>query len=157
MKRLNYLLTIGVLISFFAVVGCGGDEPDGPTIGEQQRAALVGTWVTNSGSDVKLNNADAPGDWSNFTITFTNQGDVSVTGDDPTNEVDIFEISQYEIDGDQVNSFTLEFNNDPNETANVNISGSSMTMSFTLAADDKLGAKVYSVEGNWVFNLTKQQ
>jgi hypothetical protein len=29
-------------------------------------------------------------------------------------------------------------------------------MSFTLAADDKLGAKVLSVEGNWVFNLDKQ-
>ncbi len=157
MKTLNYLLTLGVLVSFLAVMGCGGDDPDGPTIAEQQRAALVGTWVTNSGSDVKLNSADAPGDWSNFSITFTNQGDVSVTGDDPTNEVDIFQVSQYEIMGDQVNTFTLEFNNDPAETANVTISGTSMTMSFTLAAEDKLGAKVLSVEGNWVFNLTKQQ
>lgn len=156
MKKLNYLLTIGVLVSFFAVAGCGSDDPDGPTIGEQQLDALVGTWVTSTGSDVQLNGADAPGDWSNFAITFTEQGDVSVTGDDPTNEVDIFQISQFEILGDQVNTFTLEFNNDPAETANVTINSNSMTMSFTLGAEDKLGAKVLSVEGNWVFDLTKQ-
>ncbi len=156
MKKLNYLLTLGVLISFFAVIGCGGDDPEGPTINEQQLEALVGTWVTSSASDVKLNGADAPGDWDNFSITFTAQGDVTVTGDDPSNEVDIFQISQYEILGDQVNTFTLEFNNDATETANVTISGTTMTMSFTLAADDKLGAKVLSVEGNWVFNLDKQ-
>ncbi len=157
MKKLNYLLTLVVLVSFFAVVGCGGDDPDGPTVLEQQREALVGTWVTQSGSDVKLNSADAPGDWSNFTITFTAQGDVSVTGDDPTNEVDIFQISQYSISGTQVNTFTLTFNNVASETANVTISGNSMTMSFTLDEDDKLGAKTYSVQGNWVFNLAKQQ
>ncbi len=157
MKKLNYLFTLGVLFSFFAIVGCGEDDPDGPTIQEQQLDALVGTWVTNSSSDVKLNSADAPGDWSGFEIMFTRQGDVSVIGDDPTMEVDIFAIQTYEINGDQVNTFTLVFDGMPSETANVTINGTSMTMSFTLAADDKLGAKVYSVEGDWVFNLTKQQ
>jgi hypothetical protein len=157
MKTLNFFLTLGVLIAFLAIAGCGEDEPDGPTIQEQQREALVGTWTTSSASDVKLNGADAPGDWDNFSITFTAQGDVSVTGDDPTNEVDIFQLSQYEILGDQINSFTLQFNDDASETATVTINGTSMTMSFTLSADDKLGAKVLSVEGNWVFNLTKNQ
>ncbi|MCA6073878.1 hypothetical protein [Fulvivirga sedimenti] len=155
MKKLNYLFSLIVLISFLGFISCGGDGGNDPTIAEQQLANIVGTWATTTSSDVKLNNNDAPGDWSNFSITFTQQKGVSVAGA-PTSEVDIFAISSYETQGSSATSFTVVFNNDVNETATVNINGSNMTMSFTLDEGDKLGAKVLSVEGTWNFSLVKQ-
>lgn len=152
MKHIKYLFSLVILISFLGFISCGGDDDPGPTLEEQQLENLAGTWTTGT---VTLNGNPAPADWSNFAITYTAQKGVSVTGD-PKAEVDIFAVSTYDFAaGGSATAFTLEYNGMPAETANINISGTSMTMSFTLQEGDKLGAKVLSVEGDWVFNLTK--
>jgi len=156
MKKLSYLFSLMILVSFLGFLSCGGDDGgEQKTTEEQQIDNLAGTWVTTADSDVLFNSSDAPGDWSNFSITFTQQKGVSTAGA-PTAEVDIFSLSTYQPTGSNTTNFTVQFNGDANETANVNISGSNMTMTFTLAEGDKLGARVLSVEGNWTFNLVKQ-
>ena len=155
MKKISYLLSLMVLISFLGFISCGGDDGPEPTVEEQQLENLVGTWSTTADDDVTLNGSNAPGDWSNFSITFTQQKGVSVSGA-PTSEVDIFAISTYQPTGTGTTSFTLQFNGDASETANVNIASPNMTMTFTLDEGDKLGAKVLSVQGNWAFDLVKQ-
>ena len=155
MKKLNYLFSLIVLTAFFGFISCGGDDSPEPSIADQQLDNITGTWVVSSDNDVSLNGNNAPGDWSNFSITFTQQKGVSTSGA-PTSEVDIFAVSTFTTNGSSATNFTLIFNGDADETANVNINGSNMNMSFTLAEGDKLGAKVLSVQGNWNFTLIKQ-
>jgi hypothetical protein len=155
MKKLSYLFSLMILVSFLGFISCGGDDDPQQTTEEQQIDNLVGTWATTEDGDVLLDGTNAPGDWSNFTIRFTQQKGVSVSGA-PTSEVDIFALSNYQPTGSNTTNFTLQFNGDPNETANVNISGSNMVMTFTLQEGDKLGARVLSVAGDWTFNLVKQ-
>ncbi len=152
MKHVKYLFSLVILVSFLGFISCGGDDEPAPTLDEKRLDNIVGTWSTGT---VTLNNNPAPGDWSNFSITFTQQKGASVSGD-PKSEVDIFSISTYDFGGGtSETTFDVVFNGMPAEVASVNISGSSMTMSFTLSEGDKLGAKVLSVEGDWVFNLSK--
>ena len=152
MKNVKYIFSLVILVSFLGFISCGDDDSPEPTLEEQRLENIAGTWSTGS---VTLNNNAAPGDWSNFSITFTQQKGASVTGD-PKSEVDIFAISTYDFGGGtSASNFDVIFNGMPAEVASININANSMTMSFTLSEGDKLGAKVLSVEGDWVFNLTK--
>ena len=142
-----------VLFSIIILACCSpscNDDETALTIEEQQLNNLARTWRIGQSGSVTLNGNEAPGDWSNFNITFTRQLGVSVQGD-PTDVVDIFSISTYNFDGGSETSFTVIFNGDPNERANIN--NNNMTMSFTLEEGDVLGSKVSSVHGDWIFSL----
>ena len=156
MKRINYLLSFMVLTAIMLTTSCDDGDDSGPTIQEQQLAAVLGTWATQSTSDVKLDQDDAPGDWSDFSLTFNNQNGVVATGIPPESEV--FSLTSFETTGNSASQFQLIFNGASAENASLSISGGTMELSFTLSSDtDQLGARVNSVEGDWTFSLTKTE
>ncbi len=156
MKKLSYLLSLCLLVSATLLMGCGDDDPDGPTLAEQQLAALAGTWVTSSTSDVKLGSNDAPGDWSSFSIGFTESG--GVNAQNQPSEATVFSVSSFEVSGTETaQRFNITFNGSSAESALVEVTDTSLTLSFTLNSDDDvIGARTQSVTGDWTFNLTKQ-
>ncbi len=159
MKKLLYLTSFGVLMGTLAMMGCSNDDNgDGPTIEEQQLNALNGTWTTNGdGSNVKLEGNDAPGVWTNFTMTFNTSGQYTVT-DDESAEVDVFGAASgsFTVSGDNATSFTVTLNGDTDFPAAVQISGgTSMTMQFNDLVDGESVGRTKSINGDWVFNLTK--
>lgn len=154
MKKLTYILTAFFLTTSLLIVGCGDDDTD-LTLEQQQLQAIAGEWATSSTSDVKLGNDDAPGDWSNFSITFRQGGGVSIEG--APADINIFNISSFTVSGENTSLLSLVFNGDPTETATAEINNSQMTLTFTLASDeDQLGARQNSVNGSWTFFLTVQ-
>ncbi|MEM9858332.1 MAG: hypothetical protein AAF843_13285 [Bacteroidota bacterium] len=143
------------MIVILGLTACGDDD-DGPTLGERQLQALQGSWSINQDADVTFQNTNAPGNWSDFSITFTSNNTVNVSGLPTDIEVDLFQVSSFEITGDQERSFTLTFNGLENEQATVNITDDQMTLSFSLSTnDDKLGARTSAITGVWGFSLTK--
>ncbi len=154
MKKLKYILSSFILFGLLLSIGCADDDTD-LSLEDRQFLALLGQWTTSSTSDVQLGGGDAPGDWSNFSITFSEPANVSIANA-PT-DIDIFNISTFGLSGDNTSLLSLTFNGDANETATAEIDGNSMTLTFTLASDsDKLGARENSVNGTWTFFLTKQ-
>lgn len=154
MKRLTFIFTAFILSSLLFTIGCGDDDTD-LTLEQQQLKSIVGEWATTSTSDVKLGNNDAPGDWSNFSITFRQGGGVSIDG--APADFNIFNISTFSVSGDNTTLLSLTFNGMTTETASAEINGNQMTLTFTLASDtDQLGARENSVNGTWTFSLTVQ-
>lgn len=152
---MRFTLQMMVLIGLTVLAGCKKDGgTDGPTIEEQQLASLQGTWVPVSGdASVTLDNQNAPGDWTNFKITFNSDKTVSVTGD-PKAEVDIFSVSTFTITGESLTAIPLSLGPDNMVVEIVN--SSTATVIFSLEEGGKLGGKVESVSGEWMFDLKKQ-
>ncbi|MEM6522769.1 MAG: hypothetical protein AAF693_03210 [Bacteroidota bacterium] len=156
MKKISYLLSVVILAGVLAMTGCGDDDSSGPTITEQQLSALVGTWApTNGDASVTLGGSgnDAPGDWSNFSITFTNSQTASVSNV-PDEVIGMFAINSFTFSNESVTNIGLTFGADA-ATVQVN-SETNIILSFTLEDGGSLGARTSSVQGNWSFDLTKQ-
>ena len=148
----SYLLFALVTITF---AGCSDDDNDGPSLAEQQLQTLQGTWAVTSDADVIFQEGPgAPGDWSTFRITFRDNGQV-ITEGVPT-EVNIFELNNFLIEGENVNDFRLVFNGSDTETASVRITNDRLQLTFRLSSnDDILGARIMAIEGEWDFTLQK--
>ncbi|MEM7108863.1 MAG: hypothetical protein AAF519_11610 [Bacteroidota bacterium] len=155
MKSLKFTLSVLMLFALSGVMSCSDDD-DGPTVSERQLELLQGVWSVSQDDDVTFQNTNAPGDWSAFSITFNMNNTVTVSGQPTDVDVDLFELSSFEISGDQVQSFTLIFNGQDGEQATVNITDSEMLFSFSITAnDDKLGARTAAVTGLWELSLSK--
>ena len=153
MKTINYLLSLIVILSVWAIQGCSSDDDSDLTLEQPQLLALSGTWSVSGDADVKLSGNDAPGNWSGFSINFTELKVVSVNN--VPSETTIFQVSSFDVGGTNTETINLTFNDDENETAVANINGDTMTLSFQLdTQEDKLG-RVNSVTGTWTFELTR--
>lgn len=136
------------------MAGCGDDDSSGPTVEEQQRQFLEGTWSVNSSDDVLLDgNTGTTGDWSNFSIQFQSNGNVQVNGE--STDVDVFDVSTYTISGTAANSFTVTFDGTDAVTVTRGDTDNDMILSFTRSDEEPLGGKKASISGAWVFNLSK--
>ncbi|MEM1407729.1 MAG: hypothetical protein AAGG59_13200 [Bacteroidota bacterium] len=158
MKVIKCSLSALFMIAICGFMACGDDDSDGPTLSERQLEALQGEWSVSQDSDVMLNSDNAPGDWSNFNVNFMANGLVTVGGAPTDVDIDIFELSSFEISGDQELAFDLIFNGLADETASVRITdnGNGMILSFSLSSnDDNLGTRTAAIQGGWEFLLTK--
>ena len=160
MKKLLYLLSVGMVLSSLALVGCGDDDGDGPTIQEQQLTALVGTWSTKDGdSGVTQNDADAPGDWTSTTFTFAagsdNGGTFSISNQ-PTDEITVFNNAggSFTISGSTAENFQVVFAGGGTVSVKVT-SATEIELTTTIADDAVIGGRTQSINGPWKFVLTK--
>lgn len=157
MKYLFRLLGFTLALAIMTFASCNNDDDDGPSLAEQQLQAIQGNWVVNSDADVTYQNgADAPGDWSDFEITFRDNNQVVAEG--APQEAAIFDLSTFSIQGENVNDFQLVFNGASTENASVAIANDRLQLTFRLSSnDDLLGARTSALEGEWDFTLQKAQ
>ena len=154
MKKLSYLLSIAVLSGVLALVGCGDDDNNGPTIQEQQLAILVGNWTPTGGdAGVSLGDNNAPGDWSNLQVSFTSSNGFTVTGQPTDDPIVVLQNASFTVSGESTSEFTVTIGSD---AVNVNqVSSTNIVISFNLEEGGTIGARTNNVQGNWSFNLTK--
>lgn len=156
MKKISYVLNILILTAVLAMIGCGDDDSSGPTVTEQQLSALVGIWApTNGDASVTLGGGgnDAPGDWSNFSITFSSAQAASVSNV-PGEVIGMFAFNSFDFSNESLENIGLTFGADA-ATVQVN-STTNIILNFTLEDGGTLGGRTSSVQGNWSFDLTKQ-
>lgn len=157
MKNLFRLLSFSLALAVVTLASCSNDDDDGPSLTEQQLQALQGTWEVNNDADVtNQNETDAPGDWSDFRITFRNDGQVTTEG--APQEVGIFDLRTFSTEGENVNDFRLVFNGSGTETASVTIANDQLQLTFRLSSnDDILGGRIAALEGEWNFTFQRAQ
>jgi len=145
MKTIKNIFLLMIIGSFVTVMSCGGNDDPGPS--DEDR--FVGTWTASS---VTLDNADVTNpSYSNFTITFNDDGSYITAGGDPifTNTGGFWSITS-----STETSFTLSMDG-TTVSASFGADDATMTLSFT-ASDEQIGAKVDGLVGEYVFSLTKQ-
>ena len=156
MKLYKHLLSLSVLILIVGFSACDDDDGNEPSLSDLQLQALQGTWSVNQDSDVTFEGDNAPGDWSDFNITFTSNRSITVQNLPTDVDIDIFQLSSFEIEGSQELSFDLIFNGLTNERANVQITGNTLNLTFFLSSnDDQLGLRSSVVQGGWEFLLNR--
>ncbi len=157
MKNMFRLPGFSLALAIITFASCNNDDDDGPSLAEQQLQVLLGTWAVNSDADVTYQNgADAPGDWSGFEINFRDNGQVVTEG--IPQEAEIFNLSTFSIEGENVNDFRLVFNESSTETASVTMTNDRLQLTFRLSSDDDvLGARAMALEGEWDFALQRVQ
>ncbi len=163
MKRINFLLTAGLLVSLLVYSGCGGSsDPEPPSASEERLSALTGTWNATANSITRDGTPDAS--YDNFSITFggTNNADkTNVSGTATTNDVTgTYPSGSWQFNGTNINSIVRDGTNSGSITMTANLTGdgsagSTLVLSFTLNADGS-GSRVAGLTGAWVFTLTKQ-
>lgn len=151
MKKLSYLITAGVLLITLGTTSCKKSDDSGPTVEEQQLAALKGTWAATSVSD-----GNPRTDYGDFTLTFNNMSYITSGGPDllpiPNGAAFAF--------GDNVKSKLIL---DPNNAAlgytySISADGSTLTMNSdqTYSGEGFPRSRVSSVSGDWQFVFSKQ-
>ena len=154
MKKLFYILSFGILLGTLAMIGCSSDDDGGPTIEEQQINALEGTWTTGGDTNnVRQGTDPGPGDWGNFTMTFTSGGQVSVNGESTAVKVFDFSNTTYTVSGNSAEQFQIEIGEDVLSVAVT--SASAIVITFTLDDANQAIGRTKSVNGLWTFNLTR--
>jgi len=167
MKKLTYLLSAGVLVAMFAVVGCKKDDGGGPSADDVAGANFEGTWVVDDSQDCQVVfDACASGDrtstYSNFSLTVTyasGQGAGTFTTTGPTEANPWPTSGEWEFSSDSPgeNSFTVVRDPGTNAEQNmeVTISETTMTVRFDYTEPSTSG-RLAAVEGSWEFNLQLQ-
>jgi len=152
MKYLRFLVITGFLAGFSLMIGCGGDDTPDITPEQEQIEKLTATWAI---SNVTLDGADRSADWTGFTLTATGTLTYSTTnsGDDnvwPTS-------GTWSFAGTEGAGLNV-LNRSDGVTVNIDaITETSLDLSFTFAlASPNKESRVASIEGDWVFELTKQ-
>lgn len=151
MKLKAYISLIGVL-GLLWVSSCGNDD-DGQTLEQQQINGMQGTWVAEDNTSVMKDSNPAPGDWSNFSLTISNNN-VSVSGE-PTTEVNIWSTSTMTVSGlGSTTSFTAHFG--PDQITINELTENTLNFTVILSGEDnKIGSRLLALTGTWTFDLTK--
>ena len=152
MRYLKYLLIISFLAGFSLMIGCKNDGNDGPSEEEIQIGKLTATWAASS---VTLDGADRTADWATFTLTATGTLTYSTTNSGDGN---VWPSSGAWSFSGTTGAGLEVLNRNDGVTVNIdNLTDTNLDLSFTfaLAAPNKEG-RLASVEGDWVFKMTKQ-
>lgn len=145
MKTSKNIFLAMLIASFFMIVSCGSDDSAGPS--ESDR--FVGTWAA---TNVTLDNVDVTTpEYSNFTVTFNNDGSyITIDGDPVFTDTGGF----WSITSSTDSSISLDVDGVAVE-ASFGADDDTVTLSFT-ANDQVIGARVEGLVGRYVFTLSKQ-
>ena len=150
MKYIKYLTVVTFLAGFTFIMGCGEDDK-GPTAEELRLEAIAFTWNI---STVTLDGADRLADWTNFSLTATASKGYSTSSSGDEN---VWPASgTWDFAGTTGAGLDV-INRSDGVTVNIdNITDTNLDLSFTyaLAVPNKEG-RVVSIEGDWVFKMTK--
>jgi hypothetical protein len=152
LARILSLLVLAAVTVFFSA--CDKGEDDEPDVAAQQIEKLVGTW---SASTVTYNTStDYSADYADFTIVIASSSNNTMTYTITGRPVDT--LSPWNANG------TLTFGTDVltqlkrGDGVDITYAVSGSTLQLTMSgypSDKGYPTRVESVEGDWVFNLTK--
>ena len=124
MKKLNYLLSALLLLSVFALTGCGDDDDDENV---NNASALVGTWNVTS---ISTTGCDDPDDNGNFSFSCDDTLCVKLifTSSQVTIRTTAFGFTEEETDNYTVSGNTIIVDG---EAGNFSIAGNTLTFTST--------------------------
>ncbi|HNP20295.1 MAG TPA: hypothetical protein PKL31_17775 [Fulvivirga sp.] len=168
MKKLNYLLSLAVLVIILASAGCGGSSDPGIPADDQVGAKLTSVWKIDGNTPNSVTfgspSQDRTSDYSDFTLTITY---------DPTNNIGTYLIANGPSDGTRPfpsSMDTWSFSSDIVDPAmtifpitrdiddlsmNVELSESSLQLSFYLP-EGGTTSRTEAVVGEWFFSFVRQ-
>ena len=158
MKRINFLLTSGFLLSLLVYAGCGSSSnPEPETAAEIQFNKLRGAWAATANSVTRDTNPETV--YDDFTVTFSgslnsDRSNVEASSTYTTNDVtDAFPSGTWTFDGDDVTTILRGTNIRMNITT---LNETKLVLTFSLNQDGSAN-RTAGLTGNWTFDLTKQQ
>lgn len=168
MKKLNYLLSLAVLVIILASAGCGGSDGPGVPADDQVGLKLTSVWRIDGNTPNSVTFSpplqDRTDSYSDFKLTITY---------DPTNNSGTYSIDGGPLDGTRpfkVSGGTWEFGgtiDDPNQPSfNIvrndglsilieQLTDTNLQMSFNFDPADHESSRTEAVEGTWVFSFIK--
>lgn len=161
MKKLSYLLSAGVLVALFAIVGCGDDNGGGLSAVDAAGVNFEGTWIVGSTGSVTFDTQDRSSDYGNFTLNVTyntGQGSGSYTATGGPTGSSPWPTSgnwSFQSDSPGANSFVIV--REDNLNVNVTITETNMTLTFNYDDSINAGSRTQAVNGEWEFILVPQQ
>ena len=161
MNKIKYLLITTAVVGFFAMTGCGGDDPEVNAV-ESVTERLTKTWVVdlnNSTSQVLFESENRTDTYDGFKLTLAKNSYTTV-------EVDV--LDPWPASGQW--QFTDTDNiTDPNQNSFSITRGDNLVMNVTLSQDDNVmtlnftydqatheGERVAAVDGAWTFVLVAE-
>jgi hypothetical protein len=157
MKHLARILSLLILVSAtLFIVGCGGDDADEPSEKDKQIDLLAGTWQATSVTNDGTSHTD---DYADFTIEIdrsSSEAMTYVTANRPAGK-----LSPWNANGTL--TFGANVATDLKRGDNVDITYSVSGTTLVLTMTDYSGegylvpGRTETVEGDWVFTLTKTQ
>jgi len=151
--KLTKILTIALILGIFVLVGCKKTPTPQPTEEELRLDEIVGTWQLGSGT-VSLDGDDRTADWAGFVVTFTDSKGYSTTNSFDENVWP--PAGTWNFQGTTGTALDVLVRSDGISVNITSISATSLTLTFDylLSAPLKNG-RVESIEGNWIFSLSK--
>ncbi|MTI21377.1 hypothetical protein E1176_10130 [Fulvivirga sp. RKSG066] len=162
MKRLSYLLSAGVLVAMFAVVGCKKDDGGGPSAVDVAGTNFSGTWaVDGSANSVTYENTDRTDEgYSNFQLVITHQtGTTSggyVASNFPTGSSPWKSSGNWTFASETPGANSFSVTRDDGVVVNVTVDESQLTLDFEITDPANQTGRTEAVEGDWSFILQKQ-
>ena len=142
-----------LLIMAVVVAGCNKKEEPQPTPEELQLDKLAGTWTLGSGA-VTLDGQDRSADWAGFTVTFTTGKSYSTSNSFDENVWPTG--GTWDFQGTSGAGLENIVRSDGITIALSNFSESAATLTFDYLISRPLkNGKVESIEGTWVFQMSK--
>jgi hypothetical protein len=153
MKRVNWILSIGIIAGLTLYASCGGTDPVPPVVEDTPqdiaRANLSKNWGLGTSGSIRRDGQDVTDDFSGFTISFTESGSYTASGGG-----DVWP------DGSGTWSFTGTDTNDASsitiggDNVEINVASTSLLLQFNIAEDGAgIGARVSGINGDWEFSM----
>jgi len=151
--KLFKIFAIVLVLGAFVLTGCNKPPVVEPTEEELRLAEIVGTWQLGSGT-VSLDGDDRSADWAGFVVTFTDSKGFSSTNSFDENVWP--PAGTWNFQGTTGTALDILVRSDGINVNITSISATSLTLTFDymLSAPLKNG-RVESIEGNWIFSLSK--
>ncbi len=152
--KISKILSYAILMSIIVLLGCKKDEVTPPTEEEKQLDLLVGTWSLGNGT-VTLDGDDRAADWAGFEVTFTDSKGYSTMNSFDDNVWPPAGTWSFQ-DATTDSGLNVLVRSDGINMNISSISTSSLTLNFDyLITRINKNGRVESIEGNWIFSLSK--
>ena len=163
MKNLKYFLLIAITGAFTALIGCGDKNDPQVDPADAVRERISKTWVvdnTKTANQVMTPAGDRTLDFTNFSLTFTEDNAYSTTGNperSPWPASGTWSFTNEDNLTSTVDTFSITRNDGLVISATLSSNDEQLALSFTY--DEALhdgSARVNAVDGEWTFILVAQ-
>ncbi len=153
MKKLFYLLSLGIISGMMMMAGCGDGGGGDLTAQQQQAQLLAGTWTQQTTS--LLPPGVSPDILDALTLTFNVDSNYNPTSFSSSGAPDFFTTSgssEWAFSGSSTTSLILSAVSPVTDLTINSLTANSLTVSFTLSSGS---LRIASLEGNYRVELTK--